>query len=124
MTMLGSVNNHAEAFIGVDFIDANDASTTIEVMVDTGFDQFICLPPAAIAQLQLPRLLDQRVVFADGTISVRSTFLGSLMWHGSPRPVVIVELDAHPLLGMSILAGSRLTVDAVPGGNVVIEELP
>lgn len=44
--------------------------------------------------------------------------------HGRMRPVLVYISDSRPLLGMELLNGSRLTVDAWEGGDVVIEEVP
>ncbi len=37
-------------------------------------------------------------------------------------PVAVIAAEGQPLVGMALLRGSRLTVDAVPGGEVLIEE--
>ena len=38
--------------------------------------------------------------------------------------VLVLESDSVPLLGMTLLWGSRVTLDASTGGEVAIEELP
>jgi hypothetical protein len=44
------------------------------------------------------------------------------MGHGRSRTVPALAVGSDPLIGMALLAGSRLRMDAVPGGEVVIEK--
>lgn len=48
---------------------------------------------------------------------------GRILWHGRELVVAVLASDGDPLLGMALLSGSRLTVDALPGGGVRIDEL-
>ena len=43
-------------------------------------------------------------------------------WHCQLRPVIVHEADGRLLIGMSLLDGSRLLIDAWEGGEVTIEE--
>jgi hypothetical protein len=47
-----------------------------------------------------------------------------VLWRGQERFVPVYEAEGGPLVGMSLLRGSRLTVEVEPGGDVVIEDLP
>ena len=38
--------------------------------------------------------------------------------------VEVISVDVNPLVGMRLLAGSNLSIDAEPGGAVTITELP
>ncbi len=40
------------------------------------------------------------------------------------REAMISETAGTPLVGMSMLAGNRLTMDVVEGGDVAIDALP
>ena len=48
----------------------------------------------------------------------------SIEWDGQVRPILVLEADDVPLIGMALLYGSRLTIDVVDGGAVTIEPLP
>ena len=50
-------------------------------------------------------------------------YLGSVSWHGRPSDVLVLQSDSVPLLGMALLWGSRIAMDALDGGEVLIEEL-
>lgn len=46
-----------------------------------------------------------------------------VLWRGRERFVPVYEAEGDPLVGMSLLRGSRLTIEVEPGGDVVIEDL-
>ena len=52
------------------------------------------------------------------------TFRAAALWHGRKSNVYVFEADGQLLLGMSMLWGSRLTLEAKKGGEVTIEEMP
>ena len=53
-----------------------------------------------------------------------SNYDGVVLWHGQPRDVVVIETASESLIGMALLVGSRMTVDARICGEVLIEEDP
>lgn len=90
-------------------------------MIDTGFTGHLTLPPAIIRSLALPKRGFVEAELADGGVASLEVFDGRLLWHGEPRRVPVYGADT-PLVGMSLLRGSRLTVEVAPGGEVAIEE--
>ena len=46
-----------------------------------------------------------------------------MSWHGRPSDVLVLQSDSVPPLGMTLLWGSRVTMDALNDGEVTIEEL-
>ncbi len=97
----------------------------IEAVVDTGFDGELTLPRGLIRRLGYPYAGFTRGTLADGSAVRFDYHEGSLLWHGGEeRAVVVLAADGNPLIGMALLRGSRLTIDAVPGGAVRIEEPP
>ena len=46
-----------------------------------------------------------------------------MSWHGSRRDALVLKSDSTQLLGMALIWGSRVTLDAMTGGNVTIEAL-
>lgn len=104
---------------------AGDNPDGIEVraVVDTGFDGELQIPPALVRQLGYPYLGTTSGTLADGSVERFDYHLGRLLWHGAEREVVVIASNGDPLVGMALLGGSRLTVDAVPGGAVRIERL-
>lgn len=96
---------------------------TVAATVDTGFTGLLTLPPGIIKEFGLQFWGRRRIKLANGRLQRLNIYLGFITWHDRPVRVQIHQLDSSPLLGMGLLAGSRLTVESVPGGEVRIEEL-
>ena len=47
----------------------------------------------------------------------------SVLWDGKLRRVLIQAVDTTPLVGMGMLQGYELRIEAVDGGSVVITKL-
>ena len=61
---------------------------------------------------------------ADGTAIPLSLYYAHVVWHGQWHEVEVVDIGPDPRIGMGLLQGSNLSVDAAPGGLVTITELP
>jgi clan AA aspartic protease len=96
----------------------------IEAVIDTGFDGTLTLPSADIIALGLPWRRRGRALRADGTASVFDIYEATVMWDGIPRRVAVDAADIDPLIGMRLLDGYELTIQAVVGGQVTIKSLP
>lgn len=94
---------------------------TEEAVVDTGFTGWLTLPQTLIARLGLTYYGQRPANQASGEILMFDIYGGLVAWHGGPRPVLVHRVDGKPLIGMALLSGSRLTVDAREGGWVLIE---
>lgn len=46
-----------------------------------------------------------------------------VQWNGEMRPVMVDVCEGMTLLGMGLLHGNELRLDAIPGGNVQITPL-
>src|SRR5215210_2426551 len=96
----------------------------VEAVVDTGFDGALQLPPDIFRRLGHPYEGSTRGTLADGSEAWFDYHTGKVLWHGAERDdVIVIAGDGDPLVGMALLGGSRLQVDVVPGGSVVVEEL-
>lgn len=95
----------------------------VEAVVDTGFTGHLTLPAGLVEELDLPQEGFIEVELADGDSADLGVFEGRVLWHGRRLTVPVYAAGETPLVGMSLLRGSRLTVEAAPGGAVVIEEM-
>lgn len=120
----GIVNIYLEPSIPLTALYLNSEGESINFTIDTGFTEEIALPPDIIEQLDLPQEKDDVVLtLADGTDRALTVHTGWVEWHGQIREVDVISADTTPLLGMKMLSGSNLNVDATPGGAVIITEL-
>lgn len=92
-------------------------------MIDTGFTSHLTLPAEVVENLALERSGFVEVELADGGIADLEVYDAWVLWHGKRHPIPVYASPGSPLIGMALLRGSRLQMDAVPGGEVVIEEL-
>lgn len=109
LQVLGGIDNLAEE---------------VNAVVDTGFTGSLCLPPERVESLSLPLVGRGVAVMADGRAVETRVHRARVIWHGRERVVRVLATEGGPLAGMALLRGSRLTVDATPGGVVRVEELP
>lgn len=120
----GIVNSSLEATIPLPIQDAGGQTQQIEVVIDTGFNGFLTLPPARIASLGLSWLCCQQGILADGSVQVFDVYTANVIWDGKPRTVEVESVDAAPLVGMALLHKHDLRVQVVHGGPVTIAALP
>lgn len=65
-----------------------------------------------------PYLGSTAATLANGSTVRLDYHEGRLLWHGRE-----FALAVFPLVGTALLGGNRLTVDAMPGGIVRVEDL-
>jgi len=96
----------------------------IEAAIDPGFDGWLTLPHALIAQLALPWRRRGRAVLADGSQCVFEIYEGTVLWDGRKRRIPVDGADTGPLVGTALLDGCELNVQVRPAGKVTIKRLP
>lgn len=119
----GRVSADQQALVTIDVFDGGGRPHSLEVVLDTGFTGYLTLPEDSIRLLGLPSVGQRTFELANGELSEFQVYLGSVAWHGRPSDVLVLQSDGVPLLGMTLLWGSRVTVNALSGGEVVIEEV-
>jgi clan AA aspartic protease len=120
----GVVTASREAIISLKVHGPTGQEQEIQVIIDTGFDGSLTLPPALISTLGLPWRRRGRALLADGQGSVFDIYEATVVWDGTPRRIPVDEADITPLIGMALLYGYELTVQAVENGSVFIKALP
>ncbi len=121
--MQGVVNLRREATLTIVVSNSNQQLQAIETVIDTGFTGFLSLPSAIIATLNLPWSASDIVTLGDGSETLFDLYTAIVIWDGQYRDIYIAESETEPLLGMAMLYGYRLQVDAVEGGVIKIEAL-
>jgi len=121
--IIGIVNEYVEAIIRLVVLGSKGHEQEVDVVVDTGFDGSLSLPPAIIAALGLTYRQRGRAILADGSETVFNIYEGIVNWDGQPRRIKVDDADADPLLGMELLYGYELKIEVVEGGSVIINLL-
>lgn len=119
----GKVGGNQQALVPLDINDGNGRPHRLEVIIDTGFTGHLALPPEFIRVLDLPFVGQRIFELANGEHFEFAAYLATVSWHGRLRDALVLQSDSVPLLGMTLLWGSRVTVDALDDGAVIIEEL-
>jgi clan AA aspartic protease len=119
----GVVSPRCEATLPVLVKNANGQQQMIDTVIDTGFNGFLTLPSSVITALDLPWQMSDIVTLGDGSKALFDLFTATIIWDGQYRDIDIAESETDPLIGMSLLYGYRLQIDAIEGGIVKVEEL-
>lgn len=114
----GVVSAYLEALVRITVRGPGGQEQEIETVIDTGFDGALSLPPARIAALSLPWRRRGRALLADGSESLFDIYEATSVWDGTARRIAVDAADTDPLLGMALLYGYELTLQAVVEGAV------
>ena len=119
----GRVSESQQALVSIDIVDDRSLYQSVEVILDTGFTGYLTLPTGLIDRLGLLSVGQRTFELANGDLFEFEAYLASVSWQGSQRDVLVLKSDSAPLLGMTLLWGSRIIIDASADGEVLIEDL-
>lgn len=119
----GIVNSYHEAAIKVSIHAADTQEQQIEFILDTGFSGSLTLPQSIITALGLPFRSRGSAILADGSETEFDIYAATVVWDGEPRRVLIEAADTDPLVGMGLLYGFNINIQAIDGGSVRIERI-
>jgi clan AA aspartic protease len=118
----GVVNQSCEAILPI--VVKNDTRTQlVDAVIDTGFSGFLTLPSSTIASLDLIWKGRDIATLGDGTSCIFEVYIAVVIWDGQYRTIDINESETMPLIGMQLLRGYDLRIQAIEGGSVTIEAL-
>ena len=119
----GAVTAEREAVIRLTVRGPADNQFETDVVIDTGFDGSISLPPELIRLLGLPWRRRGRAILADGSESLFDIYEGVVVWDLQPRRVSVDEAETAPLVGMALLDGYELNMQVRVDGLVTIKAM-
>jgi clan AA aspartic protease len=121
--MQGIVDKNCEATIRLVVGSADSQRQMIDAVIDTGFTGFLTLPFSVLTNLNLQAYRREEGILGDGSTCIFDVYRGLVIWDGELRRIDINESDTEPLVGMSLLYGYRMQLDAIEGGTVTIQAL-
>lgn len=121
--MQGVVNQRCEATLAIVVGNIDGQRQVVDTVIDTGFNGFLTLPSAIITALDLPWNASDIVTLGDGSETLFDLYAATIIWDGQYLEIDIAESETEPLIGMALLYGYRLQIDAIKGGIVKIEAL-
>ncbi len=117
--IFGFVHNR-EAIVQLAVVGDQQEKQGIRAVIDTGFTGSLTLPPTIIANLELTWFTQQEGFLGDGSRKTFDVYRGTVIWDGQLRVIEINASDTAPLVGMTLLEGFELRVQAYEGGSVAI----
>ena len=117
----GVVNAAHQPVITLEFRGPLGRSPHIEAIVDTGFTEFLMLPPGLVTELGFPFAGTASATLADGVDAEFDVHRGMVLWDGYPRHVGIYLSDTKPLVGMRLMDRHSLYIEVERGGRVVVQ---
>jgi clan AA aspartic protease len=122
--MNGIVTAHYEPTLSLVILGPSGNQQSVRVLLDTGFSEYLTLPPALIAKLGLVWVSREQALMADGSVRTFDVYEAEVIWDGVPRQVEVEAVDDEPLLGMALLQNHEVKLQVVPGGVVDIVPFP
>lgn len=117
------MNRQREAVLKLLIIGDRDRKVAVDAVVDTGFNDDLILPIETVLELDLVPQGYQKATLGDGTISQFCVYAGTVIWDGVRRLVEVNSATTGVLIGMGLLEGYKLEVNAIPNGIVTITNL-
>ncbi|MDB9424613.1 MAG: clan AA aspartic protease [Microcystis aeruginosa Ma_MB_F_20061100_S20] len=121
--MNGIVDQNCEARLRLVVSNESKQRQVIDAVIDTGFTGFLTLPLTVINSLNLRLYSREEGTLGDGSTCIFDVYSGLIIWDGEYRYIDVNAAEIDPLVGMSLLYGYRMQLDAIEGGIVVIQSL-
>lgn len=112
-----------QARLGVVLCPQGSSEIEIEFVIDTGFEGFLTLPPAVIAELELPYIAKIQANLADNSSITTNVYAVTIVWNGVERDVVVLGMGRRPLIGTGLLEDYHLSIDFCEGGTVLVDDI-
>ena len=117
----GVVNAAYEATVTIHLQGPEGQTHDIEAVVDTGYNGFLTLPIALVAELGLPFAYVGQAVLANDTEVDFDIHYVTVIWDGQPRDIEVDATGSTALVGMWLLERHDLNIEVESGGRVVIQ---
>ena len=95
----------------------------VDAVIDTGYTGFLSLPSDIISALDLPWTGVDRGTLGDGSETTFQVYAATVIWDGEYRAIPINAAEVDPLIGMGLLYGYDLRIQAKEGGLVTVQIL-
>ncbi len=119
----GFVNIEFEPIIQLSIRRADGTDLTQGVIVDTGFNGWLSLPPDLIAELNLRWKRRGRAILGDGSECVFNVYEAVVVWDDTLLIIPVDEADSEPLVGMSLMEGYELKMQVFEEGRVELRKI-
>jgi clan AA aspartic protease len=119
----GRVIDAREAIVTLTVRGSQGHQVQVAAVIDTGFTDYLTLPRSLMQELRAPFVDTAQCQLADGRFISMESFEVTVEWHDSLRECLALAAEGEALAGMSLLSGSRVTMDVVAEGELRIEPI-
>lgn len=119
----GTITSDREAILRLAVRGSSGQEEDVEAVLDTGFNDYLTLPPSLVARLGLSFAAPTQAILADGHVVQLDYYWATINWDGVPRLIPVLASEGGPLIGMSLLYGFDVRLRVLDGGNVTIEAI-
>ncbi len=88
--------------------------------IDTGFTEWLTLPPDAVQRLGLKLVGSRRIRFGNLASESVDVYEARVLWGGSWRTINVHEIPGDPTIGMELLRGHRITFEALADAEIEV----
>jgi clan AA aspartic protease len=121
--MINGRISESKATIPVIFRLPSQPDFSIDFVIDTGFNGYLTLPPQAVNAMNLPLYSSISARLADGSETVLSVHLATIIWDDVEKVVPVLASGYKPLLGVALMEGYHLEIDFEENGLVSLEKI-
>ncbi len=113
-----------KAIVPVIFRLPQQPDFSVNFVIDTGFNDYLTLPPQAVSAMNLPLYSTIPARLADGSQALLSVHLATVVWDNVEKVVPVLASGYTPLLGVAMMEGYHLEIDFADNGLVCLEKIP
>jgi clan AA aspartic protease len=113
-----------KAIVPVIFRLPQQPDFSLDFVIDTGFNDYLTLPPQAVNAMNLPLYSSIPARFADGSEALLAIHLATIIWDNVEKVVPILASGYKPLLGTAMMEGYHLEIDFEDNSLVSLEKIP
>jgi len=121
--IVGEVKPSREALIRLVLADPAERTVELDAIVDTGFTDYLTVPRDVVRELGLRYRESMAYELANGELDMFDLYEGRVLWDGHWREVIVSLAEGGALVGMALIQGYHLSIDAIDGGRVEIRSL-
>ncbi|MCX5965149.1 MAG: clan AA aspartic protease [Cyanobacteria bacterium] len=116
--ILGRVSDNREAIVQLVLKGSENQLRSVRSVVDTGYTGYLMLPQLLITELAWQCIGTQKGVLGDGSVKNFDVYLGTIIWDGGIQEITVNASESEALIGMSLLDGYKIEIEARSGGEV------
>jgi clan AA aspartic protease len=116
--ILGRVSDNRKAIVQLALKGNENQLRLVRAVVDTGYTGYLMLPQSMITDLEWQCVGTQQGVLGDGSVKSFDVYLGTIIWDGEIQELTVNASESEALIGMSLLDGYKIEIEACPGGEV------